>query len=341
MIQSHMRREVFEIPDVVEGLLSKGAIEVDRAAAALVARDPAFMISVARGSSGHAAAYFKYCAELMLGVPVAPVGPSVASVYHRPLRLKDAACLTISQSGKSPDIVGMARAARDAGALSLALTNHPESDLAQVSDHKLCLHAGVEHSVAATKTFVTTAVLGVWLLARVKGDRALLDSIHALPEVLEKAARADWSALSEALGGRNSMVCLGRGPSVAMSHEAALKFKETCQLHAESYSSAEVMHGPVAIVDSGFPVLAFAGADAAEDALVQIADQIAAMGANVFVTSTKVKRARALPVVRSTHALTDPIALIVSFYAMVERLAVGRGLNPDAPRHLRKVTETI
>lgn len=341
MTQSHMRREVFEIPTVIESLLSNAAAEVEAAAAAIVARDPAFLISVARGSSDHAATYFKYCAELMLGLPVASIGPSVASVYDRPLRLKGAACVAISQSGKSPDIVGMARAARDAGALTLALTNHPESDLAQVSDHALCLNAGVEQSVAATKTFVTSAVLGVWLLAQVKGDRALLDAIHALPDVLDKAARADWGAVAGSLTDRSSLFCLGRGPSFAMSNEAALKFKETCQLHAESYSSAEVMHGPVAIVDAGFPVLGFASADAAEDRLVQVADQIAAMGGAVFVTSTKARKAQALPVVRSGHALTDPIALIVSFYAMVEQVAVGRGLNPDAPRHLKKVTETV
>lgn len=338
---SHMRREVLEIPDVIEGLLIKGAAGIEAAAAAMVAQDPAFMISVARGSSDHAATYFKYCAELLLGLPVASVGPSVASVYQRPLRLQGAACLAISQSGKSPDIVEMARSARASGALSLALTNHPESDLARVSDHTLCLHAGVEQSVAATKTFVTSIVSGIWLLAQVKGDTDLLAAIHGLPAVLEKAAHADWSPVSNALRDRNSLFCLGRGPAYAISNEAALKFKETCQLHAESYSSAEVLHGPVSIVDGGFPVLALTAADAAEDVLVQVAGDIAAKGANVFVTSTKPSAAHALPVVRSAHALTDPISLIVSFYALVEQVAVGRGINPDAPRHLKKVTETI
>ncbi len=339
--ETYMRQEILEIPHVVANLLTLGAPGIKAAAAGLVARDPAFMISVARGSSDHAATYFKYCSELLLGIPVASVGPSVASVYKRPLRLQGAACIAISQSGKSPDIVEMARAARAAGAMSLALTNHPESDLARVSDHTLCLHAGAELSVAATKTFVTSIVSGIWLLAQMKGDADLLAAIHALPKVLEQAAHADWGAVSAALADRNSIYCLGRGPANAISNEAALKFKETCQLHAESYSSAEVLHGPVSIVDSGFPVIALAANDAAEDVLVQVADDIAAKGANVFVTSTKAVRAQSLPTIRSAHALTDPIALIVSFYAMVEQVACARGINPDAPRHLKKVTETV
>jgi len=125
-----------------------------------------------------------------------------------------------------------------------------------------------------------------------------------------------------------------------MSNEAALKFKETCQIHAESYSSAEVLHGPVSIIGSGFPVLGLTANDAAETALVEVADSIAAKGARVFVTSDKCRNAQRLEHVRTNHPLTDPISLITSFYAMVERLATSRGINPDAPRHLKKVTET-
>jgi glucosamine--fructose-6-phosphate aminotransferase (isomerizing) len=128
---------------------------------------------------------------------------------------------------------------------------------------------------------------------------------------------------------------------MAISNEAALKFKETCQIHAESYSSAEVLHGPVSIVAGGFPVIAFAAKDAAEPLLAEVADTLAAKGAQVFATSPLVKTAQELPHVRTDHWLTDPVAAIVSFYAMVEQVAVQRGINPDAPRHLRKVTETV
>lgn len=340
-IHTQMRREVLEIPSAVDRLLQNGGADIRAAAAAMHARSPAFMVSVARGSSDHVATYLKYASELLMGVPIASIGPSIASIYKRQLHLSGSVCLSVSQSGKSPDIVEMARMARAGGALSIAITNHPDSPLAQIADHTLNLHAGPELSVAATKTFVNSAVAGIWLLAEWAQDEALRAAIHDLPTKLEQAVKTDWPAVSAALAGRNSIYCLGRGPAYAISNEAALKFKETCQIHAESYSSAEVLHGPVAIVDGGFPVIALASADEAEGPLARVADEIAAKGANVFATSALVKTAQALPVVRTGHALTDPIALIASFYAMVERTATARGINPDTPRHLKKVTETV
>jgi glutamine---fructose-6-phosphate transaminase (isomerizing) len=162
-------------------------------------------------------------------------------------------------------------------------------------------------------------------------------------EVLEipAAVQQDWPDLRAALGASGSVYCLGRGPAWAVSNEAALKFKETCQIHAESYSSAEVLHGPVSIVDPGFPVIALAARDAAEAPLCAVADDLARRGAMVFASSSLAKAAHVLPVIHTGHPLTDPIALIASFYAMVERLAVERGINPDAPRHLQKVTRTV
>ena len=339
--QTQMGAEIAEIPQAVERLLTQGRPAMVQAAEALRASDPPFLISVARGSSDHAATYFKYVCELVTGIPVASVGPSVASVYERELRLKGSACLAISQSGKSPDIVRMTRMAGDAGALTLALTNHPESDLAEVSQHTLCLHAGEERSVAATKTFVTSVVSTLWLLAEWTGDDALRQAVHALPNLLETAISLDWSDLADQLASEDSLFCLGRGPAYAMSNETALKFKETCQIHAESYSSAEVLHGPVSIIDRGFPVLGLTCADAAEPMLLEVADDIAQKGARVFVTSDKARHATALPVVRTAHPLTEVITLIGSVYAMVNKVAVARGVDPDAPRHLRKVTETL
>lgn len=339
--QTQMRREVLEIPVAVDRLLQQGGVDIRRAADAMRARNPSYMVTVARGSSDHVATYLKYASELLTGTPIASIGPSIASIYGRKLNLDGSVCLSVSQSGKSPDIVEMARMARDGGALSIAMTNHPDSPLAQVADHTLNLHAGAELSVAATKTFVNSTVSGIWLLAEWAEDDALRAAIHDLPSKLEEAVNIDWPEARAALGSRNSIFCLGRGPAYAISNEAALKFKETCQIHAESYSSAEVLHGPVSIVDSGFPVIALASADEAEDALASVADEIATKGATVFATSDKVRQATALPVTRTGHALTDPIALIASFYAMVERTAASRGINPDAPRHLKKVTETV
>jgi len=338
---SQMYQEIREIPDAVERLLTEGGPAIRQAADALRQADPSFLISAARGSSDHAATYLKYVSELVAGIPVASVGPSVASVYGSKLHLKGSACIAVSQSGKSPDIVRMAQMAERQGALTLAMTNNPDSDLAKVSTHTLNLHAGSEHSVAATKTFVTSLVTALWLVSEWTKDKDILRAIHALPALLGTAVEQDWSVLTTHLSTETALFCLGRGPAYAMSNETALKFKETCQIHAESYSSAEVLHGPVSMVDHGFTVLGLTSADAAEPVLVEVADQIAGKGAKVFVTSNMAKCATALPVVRTEHPLTDPIALIASVYAMVEAVAVAKGINPDTPRHLTKVTETL
>ncbi len=338
---SKMRQEILEIPTAVERLLSVGASDIKHAAQAIAALDPAFVVTVARGSSDHVCTYLKYATELLLGVPVASVGPSVASVYGAPLKLRNGLAIAVSQSGQSPDIVEMARAAQRDKALTVAITNDVSSPLANTSDHTVDMCAGAELSVAATKTFVTSTVAGLLLLAEWRGDDALRAAIHKLPEVLDAATQHDWPEVRAAIDAERSLFTLGRGPVWAISNEAALKFKETCQIHAESYSSAEVLHGPVSIVDEGFPVLAFAAHDAAETLLVDVADQIAAKGANVFVTSDRAKHATPIGHCRTDHPLTDPISLITSFYAMVEKVATSRGINPDTPRHLKKVTETV
>ncbi|MCO6382488.1 SIS domain-containing protein [Oceanicola sp. 502str15] len=337
--KSLMRQEIEEIPAAVERLLAAGA--VPGVARAVAARDPAYFVTVARGSSDHACTFFKYAAELVLGRVSASVGPSVASVYGAPLRLEGAVALSVSQSGGSPDIVEMTRAAREGGALTVALTNTAGSPLAGAAEHVVDICAGPERSVAATKSFVTSALAALWLVAEVAQDAALLAAIRALPEVLARAVEADWSAAAEAMDEGGSLYVLGRGPGWAMASEAALKFKECCQTHAEAYSSAEVLHGPVSIVGRGFPVLALAGGDAAEQGVAEMADRLAGQGADVFATTGLVRAARMLEAPRSGHGLTDPLVLIVAFYAMAEAVARARGLDPDAPPHLKKVTETV
>ncbi len=339
--ETQMRREIQEIPTAVERLLTDGADAIKSAALAARELDPAFAITVARGSSDHACTYLKYVSELLLGVPVASVGPSVASIYGARLKLARSLCIAVSQSGKSPDIVELARTAQRDGALTMAITNNRLSPLADACTHTLDIHAGPERSVAATKTFVTSIVAGLMLLAEWKRDDDLRAALHHLPDLLDGAAHLDWPEVRGAIGDEHSLFTLGRGPSWAISNEAALKFKETCQLHAESYSSAEVLHGPVSIVEEGFPVLCFAAADAAEHAVTDIADQMSDKGARVFVTSGRASKAQTIDHVRTDHPLTDPISLIVSFYSMVERVATERHIDPDTPRHLKKVTETV
>lgn len=337
---TQMRKEIDEIPNAVERLLTAGAETIRTTADQVRQSDIRYLLSVARGSSDHACTYLKYASELLLGLPMASLGPSVSSVYGAEIKAKGALCISISQSGQSPDIVAMTRAVTLSGATSVAITNDPSSPLAAAATATLDIHAGPELSVAATKTFVTSLVAGLWLIAELNENDELRAAIHALPGHLSDATKCDWLTAANAITG-NSLFTLGRGPSWAISNEAALKFKETCRIHAESYSSAEVLHGPVSIVDTGFPVIAFTAKDAAEDTVTEICDALVGKGALVFATTPKVKRAVALPHVRTDHWLTDPIANIVSLYGMVEAVATRRGINPDAPRHLNKVTETI
>lgn len=336
-----MRTEIDQIPEVVAGFLQSEANGLEEAAARLRELDPALLLTIARGSSDHASTYLKYAIELTVGIPVASVGPSIASIYGRDLKLDRAAAIAVSQSGKSPDIVGMSQSARRSGATTIAITNTPDSPLAEASDFAIDLHAGVEKSVAATKTFVTSVVAGLALLARWSNDADLSRAVAALPESLAKAVACDWSDMIPALDGHSALYVLGRGPGVAIANEAALKFKETCGIQGEAYSAAEVMHGPVSIVTPGYPVLGLAARDAAEASVADMAHKLAGQGARAFLTSDRPGDATRLPFAATGHPITDPLALIVSFYGFVEALARHRGLNPDQPPMLRKVTQTL
>jgi glucosamine--fructose-6-phosphate aminotransferase (isomerizing) len=341
-----MRREIAEIPEAAARLLDASDGALAAAGRQLRELSPRYLTTVARGSSDHAAAFLKYVVELTAGLPVASLGPSIASIYGAKLKLDGSACLTISQSGKSPDIVAMAEAARAGGALTVAITNTAGSPLAEASDHAIDILAGEEKSVAATKSFVNSAIAGLMLLAYCVDDKELLRALRRLPEHLRKAIDCDWMPIagaltSDASGGENSLFILGRGPSAAIANEAALKFKETCAMHAEAYSAAEVMHGPLALVGPGFPVVALAARDASEPSIASAADLLSGKGASVFISSALAAKATKLPHAATGHPITDPLTLIVSFYAFVEAFARHRGLNPDQPPNLRKVTETI
>ena len=338
---THMAREVAETPAAVARFLTQSQAQLREAASALRHADPQMLVTVARGSSDHAATYLKYVSELLCGVPVASVGPSVASIYGRPLRLAGSACIGISQSGKSPDIVQMMQSARHGNALTLAITNDASSPMALACDHCLPLQAGVERSVAATKTFVSSVLAGLALMAEWQRDETLIAAISALPQALEQALLLDWEPMAARLVHAPSAFVIGRGPAFAIASEAALKLKETCGLQAEGYSAAEVLHGPSAIVQARFPVVALAVEDAAGPHVVATAERLAAQGADVFITGATANGALTLPSVPALHPLVDPLVLSVAFYAFVEGLSRRRGLDPDTPPHLRKVTETF
>lgn len=334
-----MAAELAEIPQAAARLLDETGPALVKAGARLRARDPGVVLTIARGSSDHAAAYLKYLVELAAGVPVAAIGPSVASVYGRPLRAPGAVSVAISQSGRSPDIIAAQAAAAKGGALTLALTNHPEAMMASTAGLVLPLAAGPERSVAATKTFVNACLCAALLVAEWRADAALKAALHRAPQALAAALRLDWSPLAEALRKAESAYVLGRGPGRAIAAEMALKLKETAALHAEGYSAAEVLHGPAALAEAGFAVLALAVGDEARESVEATAARLAAQGAQVFVTGTA-EGATRLPGPAPLHPWLDPVIAIAPFYRMAEALSRARGLDPDRPRHLTKVTET-
>jgi len=338
---THMRRELLEIPNTVARHLNETHSEITHIARLIRTQNPDLIITVARGSSDHAATFLKYICEIQLGIPVASVGPSIASVYNAQLHLKNAVCVSISQSGQSPDVVSMTASADKQGALSIAITNELDSPLAKAGKQTIPMMAGPERSVAATKTFIVSLVASLALVAHIKGDKDLIRAIEQLPEFLNEAVQFEWTNLCDAIIEKNRLYVLGRGISFAVAKEAALKFKETCLMHATSYSSAEVLHGPVEIIGNDFPVLAMVARDATEMSIIDVCEKLSQLDANVFATSDKVKRTQQLDFVSTAHPMTDPIAVMTSFYAFVEKLAIARGFNPDKPSHLNKVTETI
>ena len=339
---THMQAEVEEIPAAAERFLEGSRAQVAAAAAAMRAADPGLVVTVARGSSDHAATYLKYAVEIVAGLPVASVGPSVASIYGRQLRLGGAACVGISQSGQSPDIVEMMKSARAGGALTIAVTNDDTAPMAAACDHTLPLRVGPEKSVAATKTFVVSVLAGLALVAEWREDAGLRAAVAALPEQFARALACDWAPLSDRLARAGSAFVLGRGPGFAIASEMALKFKETSGIHAESYSAAEVLHGPAALVQAQFPVLALGVEDAALPQVIATAERLAGQGADVFLTAAGAGAGvTRLGTVAGVHPLTAPLVVAVAFYRFIEALARRRGFNPDTPPHLRKVTETV
>jgi glucosamine--fructose-6-phosphate aminotransferase (isomerizing) len=305
-------------------------------------RPPRLVVTCARGSSDHAASYGKYLIETELGRPVASVGPSIASVYRRrPLELgEDCLFIAVSQSGRSPDLLRLTEAARDGGALVVGFINDERAPLAGLCEVALPLCAGPETSVAATKSFLLSGLAFLQLARHWSGDPELAAAVDAVPVALDAASRLDWWPALATLAGATSLYTLGRGTGLGAALELALKLKETCRLHAEAFSTAEVLHGPLALVDRGFPVIVVGQDDDSAATTRSAIARLVELGAEVHAT-LEVPGAARLPTVPGTSPAIAPLCQVQSFYMAVHRLAIARGLDPDAPAHLRKVTETV
>ncbi|MGW8128097.1 MAG: SIS domain-containing protein [Stenotrophomonas sp.] len=332
-----MFNEAASSASVIAAQFARNHERVRALAADLRQNPPPFVVTCARGSSDHAATYAKYLFETRLGLVTASASPSVGSVYEARQKLQGALYLVISQSGKSPDLLRNAEAAKAAGARVVALVNVEDSPLAQLADTVIPLGAGAERSVAATKSYLASLAAILQLCAYWRDDPTLIAALDALPAALAQAWQCDWSALTEGLVDAHNLFVVGRGPGLAAAQEAALKFKETCGLHAEGYSSAEVKHGPMALVGRDFPVLAFAQPDETGAGTRALADEFAARGARVWLAG----EGGDLPVAAAPHPLCAPLLTVQSFYRAINALALRRGHNPDLPPHLNKVTETV
>ena len=306
----------------------------------LAHRRPAVVVTCARGSSAHAATFAKHLIELHLGVPVAAAAPNVATVYRRSLNLKDQLFLTISQSGRSDDLIETTAMARAAGAITVAIVNDQASPLAQAAQFVLPLAAGPERSVAATKSFVTSLAALLQLTAAWTGDAAMRSACARLPARLAEANQLHWDEALGAFANADSLVTIGRGPSLAVAREAALKLKETCALHAEAFSAAEFRHGPIALVSKAYPILAFNPLDEAAKGVADLVADLRQKGACALVVEPGGAQSGRLAALAPDHTDADAICMIQSFYAFLVRLAARRGTDADQPRHLQKVTRT-
>ena len=336
-----MAVELGESPDVVSQQSELLGRPINQLCALLKGRPPRVVVTCARGSSAYAASFGKHLIERHLGIPVATAAPSITTVYGRNLQLEDQFFLAISQSGRSDDLIETTRSAKAAGALTAAIVNDVDSPLAGACDIVLPMAAGSELSVAATKTFIASLSALLRLIAAWADETSLAAALDRLPERLVEATRLDWSHAVGAISAEKSLVTLGRGPTLAIAQEAALKLKEICNLHAEAYSGAEFQHGPIALVTSGYPVLIFMPGDKSADPLSALAADLCRKGAAVFTTGhDDLSSGARLPILPLDRPETDAVCLIQSFYALAIHMGTHRGMNVDQPRNLQKVTRT-
>jgi glucosamine--fructose-6-phosphate aminotransferase (isomerizing) len=265
---------------------------------------------------------------------------SLITLYQSKIHTNGLLASAFSQSGQSPDLVAPMSFFKTGGAATAAFVNDPNSPLARAAEWVFPLHAGEEKSVAATKSFIAQLVAGARVVASWQGDALLEAAIQNLPNVLARAAKLDWSAGVEMLRDAERMYVIGRGTGYAVALEAALKFKEICIIQAEAFSGAEVKHGPMALIDRGYPLLVFAPRGPAQAGLVAFADEMRQRGARVLLAAPETVPGAQLPIADTGTEDLDPISVIQSFYPMVEALARARGFDPDRPKFLAKVTKT-
>jgi glucosamine--fructose-6-phosphate aminotransferase (isomerizing) len=340
-LQSKMEKEAAEAVLVAQRQLQQLPPHLASIGRALRELTPELVMTCARGSSDHAAAYAKHLIEIETATPVASHSPSISSIFETKWRgLNRVLFLAISQSGRSPDLLLSARAAREAGALVLSIINTVSSPLERESWATLPILAGPEESVAATKSYIGSLLAIAHLIAEWTDSDPLKQALGSSPLALQRAWNLDWSRAVDTLRDVNSMYVVGRGSTFGIAQETALKLKETCGIHAEAVSAAEIRHGPIAIITPGFPVLVLVPNDAARSSVEGLAADLVNRQASVLTAGSTIDGGIHLPTTPELHPAIAPIACMMSVYRMIAALSRARGLDPDAPPFLRKVTET-
>lgn len=344
--QSHLYREIHEQPAVLQRLLTQEQTVVQQLAAAIQQRQITYVVIAARGTSDNAGRYAQYLLGAVNGLVVALATPSLFSIYQQPPRFGNALVLGISQSGKSPDIVGVLAEARRQGALTAAITNFPDSDLGQQADYVVNLHAGLERSIAATKTYTSELAAIALLSATLAQNQEMHKALSQIPETVTAtlALDRDIAQLAERYRYMRDCVVIGRGYNYATAFELALKLKELTYTIAEPYSSADFLHGPLALIEHGFPAIVIAPSGVVLPELQSFIHTLQQREAEIITISDD---AATLALARTRLALPrvvpewlSPLTAIVPGQLLALHLAQVRDYDPDHPRGLRKVTET-
>lgn len=345
---SKMLQEIREQPEALARTFEGALPAVAELRRALEGRRPRLIVLAARGTSDNAALFGRYLLEITTGIPVSLAAPSVLTLYDAPLDLEGALVVGISQSGESTDTKFVVERARRRGALTVGITNSAESTLARLPDHLLLVRAGKEESVAATKTY-TGQLLLLYLVAQALGAPIRESDLKRLPEWASAALRLEPEIRRRAERYRflQETVVVGRALNYANAFEFALKLMETCQVVAERFSSADFLHGPIAMVGLSFPVFLFTPAGATWPSIQQILEKLHARGAETLAITDRgnpeARRlaGRAVVVPARLPELYTPIPYIIPAQLLAAILAEEKGLDPDRPRGLRKVTRTL
>ena len=329
---SLMAKEASEASLRIEEQLVKNESRIKNIVEKIKTYNPSSVMFVGRGSSDHAGSFAKYLIEIEINIPTFSAAPSVATIYGKQIKLNNTLVIIISQSGRSPDILEQARQAKQSGGLCIAFVNDEHSPLSEIVDYVIPLSVGEEKSVAATKSYLATLSAILQLVAFWKNDLDLIKAINDIPQALTLAVNSEQQLTKEYLNKVTNLVVLGRGLGFAISKEIALKLKEVCAIHAESFSSAEFLHGPVTLVQSQLKIINIQVNDESQNAHKAQMEDIKNRGAEICVLHQ---------VTKSLHPRIAALAVLQRFYLDIEKVAIDSGLNPDEPIGLKKVTKTL